>query len=158
SNVGDSLALINHIKETGASTNPFDKENILKKTGPDAPSQAIKNASNEQVQNIMNLNDAIADVALAESVHQVVLGNYDRAAATMDTYSKGNFPRIPDVVQTARSGINMTHRFGLQLKPGVDPTVLPNSMPIPPRSKAEPAWNSWLNSVLPNEDNVVAAV
>lgn len=158
SNVVDGLALINHIKETGASTYPFDNENILKNTGLDAPSQAIKNAINEQVQNIMNLNDAIADVAMAESVHQVVLGNYDRAAATMDTYSKGNFPPIPDVVQTPRSGVNLTHRFGLQLKPGVDPTVSPNSMAITPRSKAEPALNSWLNSVLPNEDNVVAAV
>ncbi|MDT7827758.1 hypothetical protein RQM65_03650 [Pricia sp. S334] len=158
SNVVDGLGLIEHIKETGNTSYPFGKENILKTSGPDAPSQAIINAINEQVRNIENLNDAVADVAMAESVHQVVLGNYDRAAATMDTYSKGNFPPIPEVVQTPRSGINITHRFGLQFETNVDPAVSPNSMPVTPRSQGEPAINSWLNSVLPDEDDVAAIV
>ena len=158
SNVVDGLGLITHINETGQATYPFGKDTILKTTGPDAPSQGIIDAINEQVQNIINLNDAVADVAMAESVHQVVLGNYDRAAATMDTYSKGNFPPIPEVVQTPRRGINLTHRFGLQLEIGIDPEVSPNTMPVTPRSKGEPAINSWLNSVLPAEDKVVALV
>src|SRR5690606_17893204 len=100
-------------------------------------------------------NDAIADIAMAESVHQVVLGNYDRAAATLDTYSKGNFPPIPDVVQTPRSGTNITQRFGLQFEINIDPNVSPNSMPVSPRSKAEPVLNKWLASVLPDEEEVM---
>ena len=35
------------------------------------------------VQRLFDLADGVADVAVAESVHQVVMGNYDRAAATM---------------------------------------------------------------------------
>src|SRR5690606_24969446 len=85
SNVVDGLELINHIKTSGKKTYPFGKS-VLPDSGSDAPSAEIKAAINEQVQNIMNLNDAIADIAMAESVHQVVLGNYDRAAATLDTY------------------------------------------------------------------------
>ncbi len=154
SNVIDGLKLINHIKTSGNTTYPFGKS-ILPNSGADAPSSAIKAAINEQVLNIMNLNDAVADIAMAESVHQVVLGNYDRAAATMDTYSKGNFPPIPDVVQTPRSGTNITQRFGLQLESGINPTTTTNSIPVSARSQAEPALNKWLVSVLPNEDNVV---
>lgn len=153
SNVVDGLELINHITASGKKTYPFGKS-VLPNSGPDAPSPEIKAAINEQVQNIMDLNDAVADIAMAESVHQVVLGNYDRAAATMDTYSKGNFPPIPDVVQTPRSGTNITQRFGLQFEILGDSTVSPNSMPLTPRSKAEPTLNNWLVSVLPHEGNV----
>lgn len=153
SNVVDGLELINHIKTSGNKTYPFGKS-VLPNAGADAPSAAIKAAINEQVLNIMNINDAVADIAMAESVHQVVLGNYDRAAATLDTYSKGNFPPIPDVVQTPRSGTNITQRFGLQFETGIDPDVSPNSMSVTPRSKAEPALNKWLASVLPNENDV----
>ncbi|WP_456866188.1 hypothetical protein [Galbibacter sp. BG1] len=148
SNVVDGLALINHVKRSGIKTYPFGNS-VLKSSGSDEPSQEIKSAINEQVLNIMNINDAVADVAMAESVHQVVLGNYDRAAATLDTYSKGNFPPIPDVVQTPRSGTNITQRFGLQFETGVNANTFDN-----PRSKAEPAIAKWLKDVLPNQDIV----
>ena len=42
-------------------------------------------------------------------------------AATLDTYSKGSFPPIPDVIKTPRSGITLTHRVGLQLESGLAP-------------------------------------
>ena len=150
-NVVDGLALINHIKKTGKDKYPFGKSN-LPNSGPDNPSDAIKTAINDQVNNITNLNDAIADVAMAESVHQVVLGNYDRAAATMETYSKGNFPPIPDVIQTPRKGINITQRFGLQFEIGVS-TAFKN-----PRSKAEPSMAKWLKSILPAPNQVAIRV
>lgn len=153
-NVVDGLQLINHIKTSGKNTYPFGKS-VLPNSGADAPSEEIKTAINEQVKNIMNLNDAVADIAMAESVHQVVLGNYDRAAATMDTYSKGNFPPIPDVIQTPRSGTNITQRFGLQFDTGIDIAISPNSMPLSPRAKAEPLLNNWLTSVLPPENEVM---
>ena len=159
-NVMDGLALVEHIsKPENAVTYPFGKPpSLLPVSGPDAPSTAIKNAINEQVQNIINLNDAVADIAMAESVHQVVLGNYDRAAATLETYSKGNFPPIPDVIQTPRRGTNITHRVGLQFEINVDPNISPNLIAVSPRSKAEPAINSWLSMVLPDESDCVALV
>ena len=58
------------------------------------------------------LNDAVADLAMAEGVFQVVRGNYDRAAGTLDAFSKGNFPPTPEIAVTPRSGTTLTHRVG----------------------------------------------
>ncbi|HWJ89898.1 MAG TPA: hypothetical protein VNR87_02235, partial [Flavisolibacter sp.] len=144
-NVIDGLAVIEQIKLSGTATYPFGKSFL---PAVDVPAQAT--AINEEVQKIMDINDAVADVAIAESVHQIVQGNYDRGAATLDTFSKGNFPPIPDVIQTPRTGINITHRIGLQLKTGIDPAA-----GLTPRAQAEPAMNDWLKSVLPVAADIV---
>ncbi len=154
-NVVDGLALINQVKTSKKENYPFGKENILPADGSEAPSEAIKKAIDKEVANIINLNDAIADVAMAESVHQVVLGNYDRAAATMEAYSKGNFPPQPEVVQTPRSGVNITHRLGLQFETELNSTDSPYlDVPMTPRAKAEPAINNWLAGILPPTEKV----
>jgi len=146
-NVVDGLALIEQIRVSGISTYPFGK--VLAPL--DNTDQGI--AIEAEVQHILDLNDAIADTALAESVHQVVQGNYDRGAATLDTYSKGNFPPLPDVIQTPRSGINLTHRVGLHFETGLNPAA-----GITPRAKAEPAINKWLKSMVPAVNNIVCTV
>lgn len=140
-NVVNGLDLINHIKNTGLKTYPFGKD--LPVTGITLQQrQAIE----REVDKLIDIHDAIADLAMAESVHQVVQNNYDRAAATLDTYSKGNFPPIPEVVQTPRSGTTLTHRVGIQLPAGLSPGLFPDTSP---RAKAEPALNQWLSQVLP---------
>jgi len=145
-NVVDGLSLINHIKQTSNKTYPFGKS--LERGNPTQEA-----AINAEVDRLLDIHDAVADLALAESVHQAVQGNYDRAAATLDTYSKGNFPPDPDVVQTPRSGITLTHRVGLHLRAGLapDPTATP-------RAQSEPALNQWLTSVLPPTDQVACKV
>ncbi len=75
------------------------------------------NAIAAEIERIANINDAVADLALAESVHQVVKGNFDRAAGSLNAFSKGGIPPIPEVVKTPRRGIQLTHRFGLHLDP-----------------------------------------
>ncbi len=147
-NVIDGLSLIEHIKKSDNAGYPFG---ITFLEAVDNPAQAT--AINEEVQKIMDINDAVADVALAESVHQIVQGNYDRGASTLDTFSKGNFPPIPDVIQTPRSGINITHRVGLHFEVGIDPVIQPT-----PRAQAEPAVNKWLASVLPGLPDIVCSV
>lgn len=144
-NVIDGLALIEQIKKSGATTYPFGKT-FLKPV--DAPAQAA--AINDAVNKMMDSNDAVADVALAESVHQIVQGNYERGAATFDTYSKGSFPPIPDVIQTPRSGTNLTHRVGLQFQTGLNGAAEPT-----PRAQAEPGMNKWLAGVLPPVNQIV---
>ena len=76
-------------------------------------------------------------------------------AATLDTYSKGSFPPIPDVIKTPRSGIALTHRVGLQLESGLAPEDPENTTP---RSKGEPAINNWLSNILPAMDDIVCVV
>lgn len=151
-NVIDGLALIEQIKKSGHQKYPFGRVDLPAATPEN--SEAIV-AINEEVERILDINDAVADLAIAESVHQVVQGNYDRAGATLDAYSKGNFPPTPDVIKTPRSGVILTHRVGLQFKAGLDPSDPTNTTP---RSKAEPAINNWLSDILPSMEDIVCVI
>jgi hypothetical protein len=148
-NVMDGLSLVNHVKKAIDKKYPFDKPPELLPRGSSNEESAI----NAEVDRLLDIHDAISDLAIAESVHQAVQGNYDRAAATLDTYSKGNFPPEPDVVQTPRSGITLTHRVGLHLEAGI-----PSDPNATPRTQAEPALDKWLASILPLASRVVCKV
>jgi hypothetical protein len=145
-NVVDGLSLVNHIKKTGKKNYPFGKPDTIL---PSDATSSQKSSIDAEVDRLLDIHDAISDLAIAESVHQAVQGNYDRAAATLDTYSKGNFPPEPDVVQTPRSGITLTHRVGLHLEAGISSD--PNATP---RTQAEPALDKWLATILPNAKQV----
>ncbi|MFQ5636633.1 MAG: hypothetical protein ACE5IR_01395 [bacterium] len=154
-NVVDGLALLEHIKkeEEKAET---EAEKRKKREYPfgfpigEGPGKLKfanddqKKAINAEVRRLMNIRDAVADLAMAESVHQVVQGNYDRAAGALDAYSKGNYPQTPDVIKTPGSGVSLTHRFGIHLPAGISPDA-----GTTPRSKAEPAVNKWLEDLFP---------
>jgi hypothetical protein len=151
-NVIDGLSLVNHIKRTGNTTYPFGKP---LPSATDAQKAAIK----AEVNRMLDSHDAVADLALAEGVHQAMQGNYDRASATLDAYSKGHFPPEPDVVQTPRSGIGLTHRIGLHLVPGLSSVQSPiAAIAMTPRAEAEPALNQWLATRLPPPDQVGCVV
>ena len=147
-NVVDGLALIDHIKTSKQENYPFGKSFL-----ENVDDQAQANAINAEVKKIMDINDALADLALAESVHQVTQGNYDRGASTLDSFSKGNFPPIPDFIQTPRSGTNITHRVGLHFEQGLSPAG-----GTTPRSQAEPGMNKWLKSVFPPLAKIICHV
>lgn len=138
-NVMDGVSLVEHIKKTGHATFPFGIAKLNQPKGPD-PGQL--KAINSEVDRLLDTHDAVADLAIAEGVHQAVQGNYDRVASTLETYSKGNFPPEPDVVRTPRSGTALTHRVGLQLEVG-----LPSTGTL--RAQTEPALNKWLGQFLP---------
>ena len=110
-------------------------------------------AIDAEVDRLLDIHDAVADLAIAEGVHQVVMGNYDRAAATLDTYGQATFPPIPDVVQTPRSGIAMTHRVGLHFETNV--AIVANDGP---RVRVEPSMNRWLAGVLPPLERIGCTV
>lgn len=152
-NVVNGLALVDHVTETGNKTYPFgfpigDGVGKLK-----AATEGQREAINAQVERLLNIRDAVADVAMAEGVHQVVQGNYDRAAGALDTYSKGGHPQLPDVVRSPGSGVSITHRVGIHLPTG----VIPNAGDTP-RAKAEPAVNKWLEDLFPTDLSTVACL
>lgn len=143
-NVVDGLELLEHIKSSGAENYPFG---IPIGNGPDklmAASGDEAAAINTEVQRLMNIRDAVADLAMAESVHQVVQGNYERASGALETYSKGNYPQTPEVIKSPSSGTSLNHKFGIHLKSGIDPAT-----GTTPRSQAEPALNQWLTDLFP---------
>ncbi len=148
-NVIDGLEFVEHLK-SGSQDYPFGLGDEL----PTAtPAQAA--AVSQEAKRLLDIADAVADLAMAESVHQVVQGNYDRAGAVLDTYSKGKFPATPDVIRTPRTGVNLTHRIALHLPVGLDPT---DAARISPRSRTEPALDVWLGGVLPDAARVACLV
>jgi hypothetical protein len=150
-NVVNGMNLIRHVKNAAPPDQkyPFGFPNTKL---PDA-TPAQKDAINAEIDRLLDLYDAVSDLAIAEGVHQIVMGNYDRAAATLDAYGQATFPPIPEVVQTPRSGIALTHRVALHFETGV--AIDPNDNP---RVKAEPAMNRWLKDVLPAETKVSCRV
>lgn len=146
SNVLDGLQLVERVRSTGNDNYPFGLD--LEPAGP-AESAAI----DAEVQRLLDLHDAVADLALAEGVHQAVQGNFDRVAATLDAYTRGHYPPEPDVVRTPTSGITLTHRIGLQLEPG-----LAAPAGATPRATAEPALDAWLEGILPAPSTVGCTV
>lgn len=136
-NVVDGLALIEHIKSTGIGSYPFGK-NLAEAT----PAQ--RNVINTEVERIIDIEDAVADLAMAESVHQVVQNNYDRAAGTLAAFSKGAYPQTPEVIRTPRSGVNLLHRVGLHLEADIDP-----ALGLTAKAQAAPSLNQWLAAIFP---------
>lgn len=148
-NVVDGLSLIDQVVKTGITGYPFGKTNLPPLDHPATQGPAIS----KELDKIRDINDAVADLAISESVYQAVLANYERSNATLDTFSKGNFPPTPEVIQTPRSGTNLTHRVGLHLKP-----ALPSNPLFTPRANAEPAINDWVQTMLPSINNIICAV
>lgn len=95
--------------------------------------------------------DAVADLLLAESVHQMAHGNMARASAVMDASGKGDAPppAEPDVIQTGGPGTVVTHRLI---------AVLPRSggwNDAVPRALACPGLEAWAASRLPSPQRIV---
>lgn len=137
-NVLDGRKLIAHIAKSGIKTYPFGLSKLPAASGPEAA------AINAQTAAMQDVYDAIADLALAEGVHQAVQGNFDRIGATLEAYSSGNFPPDPEVVQTRPDGIGLTHRVAIHFRPGLG--APPSATP---RATVEPALDDWLATVLP---------
>lgn len=137
-NVLDGRKLADQIRSSGVATYPFATAGLPAATA--AESDAINATANAT----LDLYDAIADLALSESVHQAVQGNFNRVASTVDAYSNATFPPDPEVVQTPTVGVGLTHRFALHLEPG-----LPAPAGATPRAVGEPALDQWLASMLP---------
>lgn len=145
-NVCDGLLLLEHVRTSPTKTYPWDK---ALERGTAAQEAII----NEEVTALFDIHDAIADVAIAESVHQLTMGNADRAAAAMDAYGKSTFPPEPEVVRTPRSGVSLSHRVALHLPVDAAP---PGG--ATPRAEAEPAIDRWLAGVLPAMNELVVRV
>jgi hypothetical protein len=99
-----------------------------------------------EIDRLADAMDAIGDVLLAESVHQVVQGNYDRAKGVLQSITEGEAPPDIDVVRTPRSGRGLTHRVALQLDPAQTSGW---ASPLTARAAANAPLNHWLATILP---------
>ncbi|WP_435320370.1 hypothetical protein [Haloarchaeobius sp. TZWSO28] len=55
--------------------------------------------------------DAVRDVLTAESVHQFTRGNYSRAAGSLESLAAGKAVPEPQVIDTPRTSVGLTHRL-----------------------------------------------
>ncbi len=94
--------------------------------------------------------DAVADLTLAESVHQLTRGNTLRASATLDAIARGDAPP-PDIdfVATSRSGNASTYRV---LSLALETTA--TGWASTPRAAAEPRLNGWAGALLGDPSRV----
>jgi hypothetical protein len=146
-NVLDGRKLIERVRASGIQTYRFGLTTLPLATNAEAA------AINAEVDAMLDVYDAIADLALAEGVHQAVQGNFDRIAATLDAYTTGNFPPEPEVIRTPADGIALTHRVAVHFRPGLAPA--PNATPS---AQAEPALDAWLGAVLPPRYDIACTV
>src|SRR5262249_25022785 len=88
------------------TTIPFGSAGLPVRTTPEG--QAVE----AELRALDDAVDALADLLMAESVHQAVQGNAQRAGATDDALSRGG-AQAPDVqgVRTPRPGTAVTHRL-----------------------------------------------
>jgi hypothetical protein len=147
-NVVDGQKLVERVKQSGQASYPFGLATLPAAT-PDE-----RTAIDTEVDRLLDLADALSDLTLAESVYQVVLGNFDRAAAVTTALQSGSPPPEVQIVQTPRSGLALQHRVVLHLDPGVDPTVSPSSVAMTPRATAEAPLNAWLAQHMPPPGDV----
>ena len=104
-----------------------------------------------EVASLADAMDSLADLMLAESVHQVVQGNYDRARSVLQALGEGEVPPVPDVAETPRSGRMLVQRIAIHCPDGPGWTGAP---PTTPRAAAAPRLNHWLALQLPDPSTV----
>ncbi|MEA2549171.1 MAG: hypothetical protein QOE42_1769 [Chloroflexota bacterium] len=142
-NVVDGRKLIEYAETLGSLSYPFEA------SLPAAPDAAYGVALDAALAAIRDINDAVADLVLAEGVHQAVLGNIDRSAGTLDAFAKGSHPPVPDFVRSRHSGTNLSLRAAIHLAPPPAGSPLLDIPILTPLARAEPAVNAWLARHLP---------
>jgi hypothetical protein len=138
-NVIDGLKLIERVRTPGNRRYPFGLA-----LPPATPAESA--AIDAEVDGLLEAHDALADLALAEGVHQSVLGNFDRVGAALDAFAKGTLPPEPEFIRTPRGGVTLTHRMGVHFDPAA---AAPVPVAASPRAHALAAMNEWLSRVLP---------
>jgi hypothetical protein len=108
------------------------------------PAGAVRDRLTAQISRLDDALDTVADLALSESVHQLVRGNTVRAGATLDAIARGDSPPLDlDVIETPRAGTSLTHRLL-----AVAATRDAPGWAVTPRARAEPRLNSWAATML----------
>lgn len=151
-NVVDGEALLTHIRKSGNSSYPFGLGGL---PGTNA---AQRDKIDGAADLIANISDAVADLALAESVHQALKGKPESSAASLDAQGSGLFPPVSEFVATPREGTTLTLRSGVFFDPAMTAASPWSALAATPRSMAEPVLNHWLGQIFPAPGDIAVEV
>ena len=111
---------------------------------------------------IWNLMDAIADIATAEGVFQIVQGNTVKGGATANALAKGRLLHDPNVIPAIKDGLRVGQRFTMHFDTSNPTTTVTNGWGAITgtnfRKSAEPYINKWLSTMLPDPNNIFCSV
>lgn len=147
SNVVDGYALLEAYK---TESYPYGV------TGLPATGSSEEKAITTEIDKLADAMDSIGDLALSESVYQVVQGNYERGGAVMKSFSEGKNPADPQIVNTPRKGTMITNRIAIHFE--ADPVGNPWGTTLTPRATAEKGLNKWLSSIIPDPASIACVV
>ena len=144
-NVVDGYDLVDHIR---GKTYPFDIAGLPTNEAVPGVTAAIA-AIKAEFLRLQDTLDAIADLMMAESVHQVAQNNADRARGVLQSVVEGDLPPVPEVAATPRSGRVLSERVVVHL-----PDVPVHWPTVTVRGQANPELNTWLAAQLTDPDNI----
>ena len=175
SNVVDGMALLNKIYDAVKWLDfPSDKTmyEVLTDTGNNTVLKWLHDLITDsgggsteyeqvakEIDRMADALDALGDVAISESVYQIVQGNHVRAAAMVNSLAQGKNIPDPQIVDTPRSGTVVTQRVVLNFEP-LTAFASPSgwSAAASARSKAEPTLNNWFGQIIGNPANIKCIV
>ncbi|RAJ81879.1 hypothetical protein CLV59_104104 [Chitinophaga dinghuensis] len=169
-NTASSKTLGQLLKTPGYTNLPAKIKTIINTTIPNAPN-SIFDAVIDEIDKIADAFDALGDLAISESVYQMVQGNHVRAAAMMDALAAGKSIPDPQIIDTPRTGTVVTQRMVLNLEPKTKGTQAPGWTGLQSvKYLAEPSLNYWMGTITGpasaykyiiqavNEDNSISQV
>jgi hypothetical protein len=116
------------------------------------------NAVQQEIARLSAMYDATADLLTADGVYQLVRGNVDAAAPTLNNLVTGGQPPDTVISRSPRGGIGIAHRVALVF-PSDDPPELEAglwpSAPTP-RADAEPVLNAWIGELIGDPTTITA--
>lgn len=112
------------------------------------PSASERDAIAAQLDRLADTYDAVADVLVAEAVHQNVLGNNERAGAALAALDRQERPPRIDFVRTPRSGKHYAQRLLLLFDNSTISSAIWRRLSADPFAGAEPRLNAWIARVL----------
>ncbi|MFJ5778895.1 hypothetical protein [Streptomyces sp. NPDC093094] len=111
------------------------------------PDQVQRAAIEDELKRLDDAVDAVADLLLAESVHQTLRGGPAAAGATLDSLAKGHRPPDPEVARTPRGGGVLHQRLALVVSATPAPPEW-EALGATPRALAAPELDAWLGTLL----------
>lgn len=157
STVSDGLRLVEIWRGTGGpdtiraklAARPENNEYLAPGAAWPDMTNAVWTKVNTAIGKLDKSVDAVADLLLAESMHQVAQGNLARASATMDAAGRGDVaPPEPDFVSSMRGGQPVSHRLLIIGRGG-------GWNPDAPRARVAPGLEGWAAERLGNPSRII---